>query len=241
MNKIFLQKLVTKPNTYLLVWGYIFSRLDDDNKGVIYLYEISVKYKLPKSTLKRIVSFGVSLSGFKMDCKWISNSLHIKVLDYVDELKVVSERTKSESKMVVKRAKPKANTLYSKMVEAYDEFCQQHTGVGSKMDGMQGKAMKRIIKFLEAQCKKKDNLLENEKLDEMVLLAWKYILTNWEKLDDFNRGRIKLTEIDSNMLNILSKLKEKPINKKQKQRYEQIDKAVKGATSTDYSELGTGK
>mgnify|MGYP006130301195 CR=1 FL=1 len=85
MNKIFLQKLVTKPNTYLLVWGYIFSRLDDDNKGVIYLYEISVKYKLPKSTLKRIVSFGVSLSGFKMDCKWISNSLHIKVLDYVDK------------------------------------------------------------------------------------------------------------------------------------------------------------
>ena len=53
-----------------------------------------------------------------------------------------------------------------------------------------------------------------EQLEENVLISWKYILTNWDKLDDYNRGRVKLTEINSNMLNILIKLKEKPINKK---------------------------
>lgn len=241
MNKKFIKKLISKPNTYILVWAYIYSRLDEDNRGVIYLYEISSKYKVPKSTLKRIVDYGVSVSGLNMDYKWISNALHISVLDLVSEPKVVPVRTKSESKMVAKKAKPKTNTLYSKMIEKYDEFCIVNTGVGSKIDGMQGKAMKSIILFLTKQCTLKNSELNDMELEENVLLSWQYILKNWNKLDDYNRNRIKLSDINSSLSNILMKLKEQPINKKQKQRYEQINKAVKGATSTDYSGLGSGK
>ena len=160
MNKIFIKHLITKPDKYILVWTYIFSRLDEENSAVIFLVELSAKYNVPKSTLKRIVSYGASVYG--------------------------------------------------------------------------------SIKFLETQCQKKDTKLIGIELEEKVLLAWRYILSNWEKLDDFNRGRIKLTEIDSSMLNILSKLKEKPINKKQKQRHEQISKAIDSAESTDYSGLGSG-
>ncbi len=225
----------------MLVWAYIFSRLDEENKGVIYLYEISSKYKVPKSTLKRIVDYGVSVSGFEMDYKWISNSLHISVLDNVSGSKVVRKRSKSEPKVVAKRAKPKTNTLYAKMVDKYDDFCTLHTGVGSKMDGMQGKAMKSIILFLNKQCIKKNKDLTEIELEENVLLSWEYILNNWNKLDDFNRNRVKLSDINSSLSNILMKLKEQPINKKQKQRYEQINQAVKGASNADCSGLGTGK
>ena len=241
MNKKFIQNLVAKPNNYLLVWGYIFSRFDDENKASIYLYEISAKYKIPKSTLKRIVDYGVSISGLEMDYKWISNTLHISILGGAIEPDVVQKRTKSEPKVVAKRAKPKANSLYSKMIELYDNFCQQNTGVGSKIDGMQGKAMKSIITFLKKQCSRKNTDLNKEELEGNVLLSWEYILTNWENLDDYNRSRIKLSDINSSMSNILMKLKEKPINKKQKQRYEQINQAVKGASRTDYSGLGSGK
>ena len=239
MNKKFLQHLIAKPNTYVLVWAYIYSRLDDQNEGAIYLYELSGKYNIPKSTLKRIVSYGVSVSGLEMDYKWVSNTLHIKVLGEVPEPKMVKENKKIEPKTVAKRAKPKANTLYSKMVEIYDNFCFHHTGVGSKMDGMQGKAMKSIIVFLKKQCIKKTPDLSNEDLDKNVILSWEYILKSWEKLDNYNRNRIKLSDINSSMSNILMKLKEQPISKKQKQRYEQINKAVRGASNTDYSGLGS--
>jgi hypothetical protein len=222
----------------MLVWSYLYSRLNENNTATIYIYEIMSKYKMPKSTMKRIVDYGVQFIGFKVDYKWIYNSLIISINDGVSEPKTTSKRTYSEPKKVLVGVVKSSNIQYPNMIEVYDKFCQDKTGVGCKIDGAQGKAMKRIIKFLESQCKKKDNLLENEKLDEMVLLAWNYILTNWNKLDDFNRGRIKLTEIDSNMLNILSKLKEKPINQKQKQRNEQINKAITGANSTDYSRLG---
>ena len=165
--------------------------------------------------------------------------LYIKVLGKVTEPNVVKENKKIEPKTVAKRAKPKANTLYSKMVEIYDNFCFHHTGVGSKMDGMQGKAMKSIIVFLKKQCVKKTPDLSNEDLDKNVILSWEYILKSWDKLDNYNRNRIKLSDINSSMSNILMKLKEQPISKKQKQRYEQINKAVRGASNTDYSGLGS--
>ena len=225
----------------MLVWTYIFSRLDENNKAIIYIFEIMTKYNVPKSTMKRIVNYGSDYSGFEMNYEWISNHLNISIKEVESGFSLVQKKTKSKPKTTSKRTPKPANTLYSKMIEDYDEFCQDKTGVGCKIDGAQGKSMKRIIKFLETQCKKKDSNLENTELDDKVLLGWKYILSNWEKLDDFNRGRIKLTEIDSNMLNILSKLKEQPINKKQQQRNEQISKAVRGATTTDYSGLGTRK
>ena len=34
MEKGFLQYLIVKPNNYILVWAYIFSRLNEDNKDL---------------------------------------------------------------------------------------------------------------------------------------------------------------------------------------------------------------
>ncbi len=239
MNKNFIRHILLKPDKYILVWTYIYSRLDEKNHAHIYIYEIMTKYKVSKSTMKRIVDYGSSFSELEMNYKWISNYLTISIVDNVGEPVVISKKTQSERKTTKKRTLKPANTLYSKMIEQYDKFCLNKTGVGCKIDGVQGKSMKRIIKFLETQCKKKDEKLENEELDNKVLLAWEYILLNWDKLDDFNRGRIKLTEIDSNMLNILIKLKEQPTNKKQKQRKDEISKAIRDAEATDYSKLGT--
>lgn len=238
MTKDFLIKLVSKPNTYILVWAYIYSRLDEQNQACIYVYEIIGKYKIPKSTIKRIVSYGVSVCGFKVNHKWLSNSLHIKILSEAVEPETNPKEKKSKPKMVQKRTRKPASTLYTKMIEYYDEFCLEITGVGCKIDGAQGKSLKQIIKFLETQCKKKNELLTEEQLQENVLLSWQYILQNWDKLDDFNKGKVKLTEINSNMLNILQKLKQKPkINKNN--RDEQISQAIRGASDADYSGLGS--
>ena len=235
MDKRFLQTLLTKPNHYLLVWCYVFSRLNEENKSVIYIHEIMPRFDLPKSTVKRIIKYGVEVYPFKIETKWVSNNLHIDIQESVNKV-VKQKKTKKKTTYTPKKL---PTTLYTKMIDDYDAFCQNLTGVGCKIDGAQGKSMKQIIAFLETQCRKKRNDLTPEQLEENVLISWKYILTNWDKLDDYNRGRVKLTEINSNMLNILIKLKEKPINKKQNQRNEQINQAITGATTTDYSRLGS--
>jgi hypothetical protein len=89
--------------------------------------------------------------------------------------------------------------LYTDAIEAYDPFCKARFHVGAKIDGAQGNAMKKILVYLRAN--------SHEKSDEGVLNAWKYILQNWEKLDDWLKGQVKLTQINSNMLNIINQLK----------------------------------
>lgn len=222
----------------MLIWTYIHSRLDENNEATIYIYEILVKHKVAKSTMKRIVGYGYDFYGDNMVFKWFSNHLIIKLLDNVSGSVVKKKKIKKEKKKEEKRPPAKAETIYAKMIEEYDGFCEKNTGVGCKIDGMQGKAMKQIIAYLQSQCRKKNPLLKDEFLDDAVMKSWIYILGNWNKLDDYNRGRIKLSEINSNMVNILLKIKEQPINKKQKERNEQINKAIQGAQSTDYTRLG---
>lgn len=241
MNKEIMTYLLNKPHSHLLTWCYIFSRLDEKKKASIFSYEILSRFNISKSTLQRIVSSSRVKDELGLTCKWVSNSLIVNPVAETSDLTTNSKRDKKELSVkkenkIIKRKEP--NTLYSKMVDMYDSFCEEKTGVGCKIDGMQGKAMKSIISYLKKQCIKKNKELNEEQLNDNVLLSWTYVLTNWDRLDDYNRGRLRLNEINSSMLNILSKLKEQPINKKQKQRYEQISKAVRGAEQTDYSKMG---
>ena len=238
MEKGFLQYLIVKPNNYILVWAYIFSRLNEDNKAQIYIYELLGRYKVPKSTLKRIVKYGSEYYSSKMNYKWASNHLIISVLNISGGSDSVLPTKGKVNTVVKKRTQKEPTAIYSKMIKEYDKFCHDISGVGSKIDGQQGKAMKSIIVFLKKQCLNKNPNLTPTELDNNIILSWEYILKHWNKLDTFNRGRIKLSEINSNLLNILVKLKEQPIDNKQKQRNEQINKAVSGATTADYSKLG---
>lgn len=89
--------------------------------------------------------------------------------------------------------------IFTDAVEVYDQFCKARFDVGAKIDGAQGNAMKKILVYLRAN--------SHDKSDEGVLNAWKYILQNWDKLDDWLKGQVKLTQINSNMLNIINQLK----------------------------------
>ena len=43
--------------------------------------------------------------------------------------------------------------------------------------------------------------------DSGCLGSFKYILSNWNKLDDFTRKQVKLIQISSNLTNIITQLK----------------------------------
>lgn len=88
---------------------------------------------------------------------------------------------------------------YKDFIDAYNEFCKAYIGVGAKIDGVQGRAMKYIIKYLVEQSKGHD--------EESALLAWKYILKNWEKLSDFIRNQTSLAQINKNLQEILTQLR----------------------------------
>ena len=85
----------------MLIWTYIHSRLDENNESTIYIYEILVKYKVAKSTMKRIVNYGYSFYGDNMVFKWFSNHLKISLLDNVGG-QVVEKKTKTKKSNGIK-------------------------------------------------------------------------------------------------------------------------------------------
>lgn len=88
---------------------------------------------------------------------------------------------------------------FQDFVKAYDDFCRSFSGVGAKMDGAQGAALKKIVAYL---------IRENKDKDEAgALLAWNYILNNWKNLTKFIQNQVSLTQINKNLPEILTQLR----------------------------------
>jgi hypothetical protein len=98
----------------------------------------------------------------------------------------------------------KIPTIYPQIIETYNNFIIERTGFPAKMDATEGKSAKRIIAYLTKASNKKD--------EAGCLEVWIYILVNWDKLTEFHQNRLKLSEINSDIVKILGQIK----NSKQK-------------------------
>lgn len=96
----------------------------------------------------------------------------------------------------------KHNSLYTNMIAIYDGFCLNEFDAPSNINGQEGKAMKQIIKYLKSVCKAK-----GDDSDSAIQNAFKYILNNWNQLEPFYQKQIKLSQINSNITNIINNLK----------------------------------
>ena len=88
---------------------------------------------------------------------------------------------------------------YTNFVSVYDTFCKTQIGIGCKMNGAEGKALKQIIAYLKTQIK-------GESQGDLVE-SWRFILEKWDNLDDFHKKQMKLTQINSNLINIIQQLR----------------------------------
>lgn len=122
-----------------------------------------------------------------------------------EEIEVEIEKgVKGEKKQKPKkRINPADNpgaSQFTKCMDVYDRFIKDRTGAPAKIDAIQGKAMKEIVAYLS----KLESVRDGENTEAEVL---EVIFTNWNKLDQFNQGRLKLTDINSSMINIINQIK----------------------------------
>lgn len=107
----------------------------------------------------------------------------------------------------VKKSKEKdikeKNILYQSAIDFYFQWHKELFGFVPKIDGTQGKALKAILAYIKT-------IYKNENLpadDKNILNGFSAILNNWNKLDKFYYNRTKLSEINSNIQNIIKILK----------------------------------
>lgn len=99
---------------------------------------------------------------------------------------------------------------YEEFEKQYKEFSFERTGANPKIDKFEKRALRSIILFLlennpiaiakTKALNKQDVVLTDV---EGAKSRWAGILTNWSKLDNFMQARIKLQEIDKDIIKIL--------------------------------------
>lgn len=90
-------------------------------------------------------------------------------------------------------------SVYTTCMDLYFSFIIQRMGVKPSVDGTQGKHLNHIISYLRT--------LKDGASDTDVIQFWEYILKHWFKLDTYLSNKLKLSEINSEMVNIINQIK----------------------------------
>ncbi len=102
------------------------------------------------------------------------------------------------------------------MMDAYFIWYKSNgLGLEPKINGSEGKALKEMVSYFDSVFKKRavhDKLTETvEELHAKIVKAWNFTLHSLEKdvvgVDKFLKGQTKLSQINSNLTNILYQIK----------------------------------
>lgn len=110
----------------------------------------------------------------------------------------------NKRKRASKKSDPIPNGEY---VEMYNEFLKARTGTTEQFSVAGRAALQKTILYLRQQCLNNKPNLEGQELDKQNLLAFQYVLGNFDKWDPFHKGQLKLEQINSNLINIINSIK----------------------------------
>ena len=119
----------------------------------------------------------------------------------------VEKKKKIKGKAIIDPPIPDVNTytntikiedqdppLYKQFIQLYWDWISDQVGVPPMINGQEGKAAKSIIKYLKG-------------ISPDPLAAWIFVLKNFDRVEPFLRNQIKLSQINSNLINILNQIK----------------------------------
>lgn len=106
-------------------------------------------------------------------------------------------------------AHPPRKSTYQELVDLHWEWFKNRNGVVPKMDGIEGKATKQLVTYLESVARHKagEEVLLPQDLQLQVCEMFEYILNKWNQLEPFMQRQVKLSQINSNITNIINYLK----------------------------------
>lgn len=127
-------------------------------------------------------------------CNSIDTSIGVSIvpIDKQSTIKPKTNKTINNKEFV-------PSGTHQKFIKLYCDFFLSKTGINPKINGQDGKAVKELIPYLTNQSLEK-NELGAEK-------SFKFILDNWSKVEPFLQSQMKLSQINSNINNIINQLK----------------------------------
>lgn len=107
---------------------------------------------------------------------------------------------------------PKDLTTFQRFTASYDAFFKKLNGVPAQYGKASGAATNSLIAYFRKiatarAIKDQVNSPGEQYIDDKALEGWEYVLNNWLKLDGFLQTKTRLIDINSNIQNIITQLK----------------------------------
>ena len=121
---------------------------------------------------------------------------------------------------------PSAGILHKTIIKIYTDWYEtpQMMGVKYKFAGVKdGEAVKKIITYLKTAISEKN---KSPATNQEVINAWKFILFNYSKWDKWQRSRLDLAQVNSNLNGILISIKGLKDGKTTRQKIDEINAKV---------------
>ena len=94
--------------------------------------------------------------------------------------------------------------LHKTSIKIFTDWYENKIGVKYPFQGADAKAMQTVIVYLKKAITEKNGI---EARPDEILTGWRVILESFEKWDSFYQGQLKITQISSNLTNILANIK----------------------------------
>lgn len=113
------------------------------------------------------------------------------------ESDIIQYNERFDRRVVYTPFKKKTASMYQKFVSAWMQFYQYEFGIAPKFSGVEGKALKQIIKYLS----------EIGGSEEKAYTLFAQILQNFNKLDDFHQQNFDLKYLNGNINRIIKNVR----------------------------------
>ena len=111
--------------------------------------------------------------------------------------------------------------VFVECMAIYYDFIVKRTGIPPKIAVYDGKAMNELIRYFASISRDKDDKASPQN-------ALNYIFARWDHLEPFLQRQLRLVQINTNIVNIISQVITAKINKIEKTR-DEIDQLINAA------------
>lgn len=200
--------LSSRKPSHLQIWTHLLTT-EQGGQAELPFYEVQGRFGISRPTLYRILEDG---KAYGIEAK---SRKKVLVVEFPKPWFTVYEPTPqpvAEALPAVKSSNRQAASDLQKQchtacMKIYAEWYDERNGVNPKVQAADAAGLKQIVQYLLKAVKAKTPELTEAEMAERAVRSWALILHKWDTLTPFLQSQVKLSQINSNLTNILNGIK----------------------------------
>jgi hypothetical protein len=198
--------LSSRKPSHLQIWAHLLTT-EKDGQSELPFYEVQGRFGISRPTLYRILEDG---KAYGIESKSRKKVLVVEFPNSwfaVDEPqnKITQLAISTPSNRELKAAAKKQ--CHTACMKVYSEWYSERNAVNPKIQAADAAGLKQIVNYLFKAVEAKTPDLNESEIADRVVKSWALILSKWESLTPFLQSQVKLSQINSNLTNILNGIK----------------------------------